>query len=323
MRVLIVGAGVIGSFNAARLVEAGQDVTLLARGHRLADLREHGVVLESFRSGRRMATQVPLVERLGPEDSYDLAIVAMRRNQIASVLPMLAQNNRIPSMLFLGNNAAGSQDLIDALGCQRVLLGMANAGGARQGYVVRYLWSRWMALLFGELDDALTPRTQAIVQLFHSAGLSARVVKNVDAYLKTHVAGLPALAGAVYMAGGNVRQLARQPEALKLFVRAFREALRALRALGTPVRPSATRLVESIPEPILLFLLRFLFNSRLAAMGAQPHMDAAVDEMKELADEMRAILRQSGLPSPASDILFAHIEARLQTVASEAVKSSD
>jgi ketopantoate reductase len=46
MKVLIVGAGVIGSFNAARMSDAGRDVTLLARGRRLADLREHGVALE-------------------------------------------------------------------------------------------------------------------------------------------------------------------------------------------------------------------------------------------------------------------------------------
>ena len=116
MRTLIIGAGVLGSFNAARLKEAGHDVTLLARGRRLAELREHGVVLEDFRTGRRTSTQVPLVDRLGPDDAYDLAIVIMRRNQILSVLPMLAQNHHIPSVLFLGNNAAGPQDLIDALG---------------------------------------------------------------------------------------------------------------------------------------------------------------------------------------------------------------
>jgi ketopantoate reductase len=37
MRVPVVGAGVIGNFNAARLKEAGQDVTRLARGRRLAE----------------------------------------------------------------------------------------------------------------------------------------------------------------------------------------------------------------------------------------------------------------------------------------------
>ena len=106
-KILIIGAGVIGSFNAARLKDAGKDVTLLARGQRLEDLREHGVVLEDARTGRRTTTQVPLVDHLAPDDAYDLAIVVVRRNQIASVLPMLAQNHCIPNILFLGNNAAG------------------------------------------------------------------------------------------------------------------------------------------------------------------------------------------------------------------------
>jgi len=317
MRVLIVGAGVIGSFNAARLAEAGHNVTLLARGSRLADLRQYGVVLENFRTGERTTTRVPVVERLDPEDGYDLAIVIIRRNQITSVLPMLVANRRIPSVLFLGNNAAGEQDMIEALGRKRVLIGMANAGGVRDGHVVRYLWWRWMPLLFGELDDRRIPRTEAIVRMFNSAGLSARVVKNADAYLKTHAAGLPALAGAVYMAGGNVRQFAHTRDLLKLFLRAFREALHALRTIGVPIRPSSTRLLEWIPEPVLLFLLRRFFDSRLADMGAQPHLDAAADEMKEMADEMRVILRQSGLPSPVSDVLFPHIDARFQASTSE------
>lgn len=57
MRTLILGAGVIGSFNAAPLTDAGQDITPLARGRRLEGLHEHGIVLEDFRTGRRTINQ--------------------------------------------------------------------------------------------------------------------------------------------------------------------------------------------------------------------------------------------------------------------------
>lgn len=309
-KVLIIGAGVIGSFNAARLKETGKDVTLLARGHRLADLHEHGIVLEDARTGRRTTTQVPLVDWLGPEDAYDLAIVVVRRNQISSVLPMLAQNHRIPNILFLGNNAAGTQDIIQTLGRERVLIGVVNAGGECQGYVVRYLWWRWLPLEFSELDDKPTPRTGAILHLFNSAGLPARLRKDVDSYLKTHAAGLPAIAGAVYMADGDIRRLAHMPEVVRLFVRAYREALRGLSAAGIPVKPFGTHLVEWIPEPVLMFGLRFFLDSNLAVLGGQRHINAAPDEMKEFADEFREIFRQTGLTTPASDILFAQMDAR-------------
>jgi 2-dehydropantoate 2-reductase len=45
MRILVYPAGVQGSLYGARLKEAGQDVAILARGKRLAELRARGVIL--------------------------------------------------------------------------------------------------------------------------------------------------------------------------------------------------------------------------------------------------------------------------------------
>ena len=49
MRILVLGAGVIGSVYAAKLLQAGHEVVLLARGHRLADrCRVHVLAVEFF-----------------------------------------------------------------------------------------------------------------------------------------------------------------------------------------------------------------------------------------------------------------------------------
>ena len=49
MKILIYGAGVMGSLYAARLKESGQDVSILARGQRLADIRERGIIVDTRR----------------------------------------------------------------------------------------------------------------------------------------------------------------------------------------------------------------------------------------------------------------------------------
>ncbi|MDH3622883.1 MAG: NAD-binding protein, partial [Myxococcales bacterium] len=42
MRFLVIGAGNIGSLYAAKLAQSGQEVTVLARGARLEQIRRHG-----------------------------------------------------------------------------------------------------------------------------------------------------------------------------------------------------------------------------------------------------------------------------------------
>ena len=71
---------------------------------------------EDFPTGKPSTIRVQRVDRLGPDDAHDSAIVAMRRNQLTSGRPLLAQNHNIPAVVFMGNNAAGPQEMIDALG---------------------------------------------------------------------------------------------------------------------------------------------------------------------------------------------------------------
>src|SRR5689334_7539968 len=98
INILVYGAGVLGSLYAAFLQESGCNVSLLARGQRLADLREHGIILENTRTGQRTSTRVNVVEHLSPEDAYDLVVVLMRRIQVLAILPVLAANRRTPNV---------------------------------------------------------------------------------------------------------------------------------------------------------------------------------------------------------------------------------
>jgi len=320
MRILVYGAGAVGSFNAARLAEGGHEVTLLARGRRLLELREHGIVLENARSGERTTTQVSLTEALGPEDAYDLVLVALRRHQVRDILPALAANRRTPAVLFLGNNAAGGDEYVAALGAERVLLGQGNLGGVRVGHVVRYLWARILPLEFGELDGRRTPRSDAIAAAYRQAGLAARQVRNIDASLKTHAASLLPVVGALYWAKGDVRRVAHSRAALRLWVRATREAQRALRRGGVPIVPAANRaLYEWVPELLIAFVMGRFLDTEFAVAGlADAAADGAPGEMKELVEEFRAILRQAGEPAPACERLYAFIDARWEETRREA-----
>ena len=109
-KILIFGAGVLGSLNVARLKQAGQDVTILARNARVAEIKAGGITLEHPLTGKRDVVMVPVVEHLYEIDRYDLIVVLVRKNQVASVLPILAAYTARSNILFMVNNPSGYVD---------------------------------------------------------------------------------------------------------------------------------------------------------------------------------------------------------------------
>ena len=85
LRILVLGAGVIGSVYAARLQTTGSNVTLLARGQHAADLRTSGLVLEDASTGQSTTSHLRIVERLVPEERYDLTLVCVRLDQVDAI----------------------------------------------------------------------------------------------------------------------------------------------------------------------------------------------------------------------------------------------
>ncbi|MGW6684200.1 ketopantoate reductase family protein [[Kitasatospora] papulosa] len=174
MKLLVYGAGVCGSLFAARMHEAGHDVSLLARGGRLTALLKYGVQLAEGDSLAVRPVPVPVIEYPGGE--YDLIAVFVRTHQVDAVLESLAGVQG--DVLFLLNWAAGPEVLGAAIGHERVLLGFPVTGGTMDGDVIRHrkssLITRRVAMPLGEPDGRTTPRLGRIVETFRTAGINAR-----------------------------------------------------------------------------------------------------------------------------------------------------
>jgi 2-dehydropantoate 2-reductase len=82
------------------LQQGGNEVSVLARGQRLAELREHGIVLVDVQTGEQTVTYVNVVEELAPGYGYELVLVIMRKNHALQILPVLAANRHTPSLPY-------------------------------------------------------------------------------------------------------------------------------------------------------------------------------------------------------------------------------
>jgi ketopantoate reductase len=312
-KILVYGAGPLGSLFAARLQQGGNDVSILARGQRLAELREHGIELVDVMTGEQTVTPVNVVERLDPDDAYDLLLVIMRKNHALQILPALAANHHTPNVLFLMNNAAGPGALVKALGQERVLIGFPNSAGYREGHVVHCLTGTEddkAPVLFGEVDGRITDRTRQVARILESApGFGAEIRTDMDTWLKYHVALLfPTLAPALKAAGVDNYRLARTRDLVVLALRAMREAFRVLRSLGLPVTPAKFKVIEWLPEPILVLLAQRLLSNPLMETALVKHAEAARSEVQHLIGEFMALARSTSVPTPTIDRLLRYYE---------------
>jgi 2-dehydropantoate 2-reductase len=307
VNILCYGAGPIGSLYAARLQEAGFDVSILARGRHLSTLREQGIVLENGATGQRSITPVRVVEALAPSDSYDLVLVMMARHHLPPILLHLAANIRTPNVLFMCNNAAGPATMVGALGSDRVLLGFPGAAGYRKGHLIRYVIvpRSEQPTTVGELTGVSTSRLRELANAFEAAGFPAAVCPNMDAWLKTHAAEIAPTAGALYMVGGRTSQLAASRRALDLMIRAIRENYTTLRARGIPITPRNHSVFRWLPASLLRGIIRRQLRSDLAELKVG-HARSAIVEMKLLADALRGHAEGTG-STPAMDELYKHI----------------
>ena len=95
MKILIYGAGVVGSTYGWLLHKKGHDVTILARSEKRNALRENGIhiVCQDFRNGERKVSDIifnpHIIDELSADNDFDYIIVATNKLQLPSVLPSL------------------------------------------------------------------------------------------------------------------------------------------------------------------------------------------------------------------------------------------
>ena len=137
MKILVFGAGVIGSYFATKLYQSEVDVTILARGQKFNNIKERGVVVEDFFTHQQTVSMIRVIDK--PDDeSYDLIMVAVQMVHINDVLPVLSEFKNANFFLFIGNNVNGFENISQHLGQDRILAGFAAVGGKRDGHKVLY-----------------------------------------------------------------------------------------------------------------------------------------------------------------------------------------
>ena len=200
MRILVLGAGVIGSVYAGKLLQAGHEVVLLARGPRLVDLQTHGLILEDAQSGDCSVLPEPSGSEPAAGGRFDLVLVPVRAEQFVSTLPVLTEMTDGSDVLFFGNTASRQAELTAALG-DLAVFGFPAAGGSLSGPVVRYLLISQQKTMLGDPDGMTSPRVRLLRSVLMVEGFPTLISAHIEDRLMAHAAFVVPIAFALYGSG--------------------------------------------------------------------------------------------------------------------------
>jgi len=309
MRILIFGAGPLGSLYACLFNRSGKDVTILARNQHHDFIKENGIVIINEFTKKKVIEKVKVTNSLKEDDDYDLVIILMRKNSLRKIFPLLKNSRKVKNFLFMGNNALGFDEYLKFIPEEKILFGFPGGGGSKIDNVVHCIDSekpngKRLPVVLGEIDGKTRARTKEIQHLFESTEIAVKIVDDIDSWLKYHVAFINPLAGALLKAGDNYK-LAKEKEIIRTYIEAVNEGGKVLRALG--YNKSYNPKMDSLrwfPKVFLINILKQFFNSKFAEIAMMMHVNAAKDEMIELGNEFRILRDKTEVETPNIDHLL-------------------
>lgn len=306
MKILIYGAGVIGSIYSAKLYEVGIDITLLAREKRYESLKENGVTINDILTGKKIVSTIPLTLHLNPADFYDLIIVTVRLDQLDSVQTKLKENTSCRAIMFMLNNPDNLQQLIQAFPNKKIILGFPGAGGTYNNDQIDYVQIKEQETTIGDIDGNITDLTIEIKGILERAGFKVAVSTNMQAWLKIHAVFVTCVAAAIMKENGDSIQLGKNKSSVKKMVRSINEGFNACKKLGMPISPANLKIIfMTMPQWFSVWYWQKAMQGKTGTLAMAPHANAAKDEMQLLARKVLDIVHSSSVSTPTLDNLLS------------------
>ncbi|MFC4242667.1 2-dehydropantoate 2-reductase [Gryllotalpicola reticulitermitis] len=245
MRVLIVGVGAVGGFFGAALAQAGADVTFLARGRRLEQLRASGVEIVQT-DASRTATPVNAVPAAELEGPYDLVILAVKGTAvepaIADIRSHLGPDTAILPLL---NGIAHLATLTRLVGAPRVLggVGIVATELLDDGSILQLAPAA--SITFGELDGTRSARVETIARLFAPAAFDSAISTTIEQDMWEKWFFMATGGASTVLLGGDVGEIADASGGASVVLDIIAEAAATAASAGHAIRPEAVNRVTA------------------------------------------------------------------------------
>lgn len=305
MKVLVYGAGVIGSLMIHELITAGNEVTVIARGQWKENLENNGLRITI--NNKKKYTDHPRILSAYDGQKYDVTFSIMQNQQQDSLLDTLAAIHT-DYLVLVGNNMESAR-MHAYLQTKRtdhktILFGFQTSGGQRYKDHVDAVTFGSLTLTIGHLNEALTKEEKTYFEtLFSASEMKLEYEDNMESWYICHAAFIIPAACISYIHNCNLKTCTMRD--VKDYIQAGSEAYDFLHAMGIPIRPKGDeKNLHGVRRGIITLAMWIVFKSKTGELAISNHCRNAVTEMQFMDDKFQELKKSNpSFPMPVYDSL--------------------
>ncbi|BBB14271.1 ketopantoate reductase family protein [Sphingopyxis sp. FD7] len=280
-RIIVAGAGAVGSYLAGRLSSGGIETLLLARGKRVREIANNKIDIEF--AGQVMSATVPVATTGDGAGIADVVFLCTKAPDVEGSLCSLTTNVGPSTAIVTLQNGVEAPQLIAAkFPCSPVLAARLHGFFELHGLRVRHVGVP-PSLVFGQISGTAAGAVQQVSGLLEIAGIAATESSDIEADLWEKLVLASSLGGIGAATGLNVGGLRRDPANWALFKAAVREVIAVAYARGV-------RVSENCAERTLAFVAEFPADATTSM-----HRDLEARRPSEYVSLTGAVIRMAAV----------------------------
>lgn len=247
MKVLVLGAGAIGGYYGARLIEGGADVTFLVRPKRAAQIAERGLVIRSDVEAfsRAVRTIEAVDSAVASSVRYDVVLLTCKTYDLAGAIDAIAPAVESGAIVLPLLNGLAVYDVLDRrFGRERVMGGVA--------YIATMLTKDGDIVHFGDVDQfvvgARTEGQRALATQVHESMAQSKggrtLSDHIDQDFWNKWVTVSTAAAMTCLMRGLVSEILASADGVRIMKDAIAESLAVAAASGFPLSDATVRQLE-------------------------------------------------------------------------------
>ena len=301
MKIAVVGCGAMGSVYAVLLADAGHEVWAIDTWKEHVDaMKTNGLRLEGASGDRTVRVNATMdAADAGLCDLVILATKAMHVDKAAkSMRPLLRQDTVV---LSIQNGLGGPDTAAKVLGRERVLVGVVGGFGASMKAPGHAHHNGWELVRLGELAGPISPRLEAIAEVWRSGGFRVKCFDDIDQLVWEKLICNVCFSGTCAITERTVIEVIEDPDTWKVASGCAIEAYQVARARGIKL---------DFDDPVAYVHAFGMKIPKARPSMLLDHLAGRMSEIDAINGAIPLAAKAAGIAAPFNEVISALVRAK-------------